>query len=197
MAKLRSQVQIHVAGRANEDVSKTHFCTFDGLSDDGEHFAILFPPIENEPLVRIHSECLTGDLFQSTRCDCGPQLDEARTTLSRDGGILIYLRQEGRGIGLYNKLAAYRLQDEGFDTFLANRKLGLPEDARDFSPAAEMLTVLNIRSCRLITNNPDKVRQLRQAGVTVKQIVNTKTYVTDHNRYYLETKKSKGHLLRL
>lgn len=178
------------AGRAAEVVS------FDGLPDGQEHLAVVFPGWQGAPLVRLHSECLTGDVFASQRCDCGPQLREAVTLIRRDGGILLYLRQEGRGIGLYNKLDAYLLQDGGADTFAANRMLDLAEDARDYTGAAGMLAALGVPAIKLLTNNPDKARQLRAHGVTIRQTVPTGVFVTDANRRYLAAKRdTAGHTL--
>ncbi|HET6710823.1 GTP cyclohydrolase II, partial [Amycolatopsis sp.] len=161
--------------------------TFDGLTDGGEHLALVFgTPVR--PLVRMHSECLTGDVFGSARCDCGPQLREAVERIDGAGGILLYLRQEGRGIGLYAKLDAYALQDAGLDTYQANTALGLPEDARDYTAAAQMLAALGIAEVDLLTNNPDKVRQLRERGVTVAGTVPTGVHATPDNLRYLDAK---------
>jgi 3,4-dihydroxy 2-butanone 4-phosphate synthase/GTP cyclohydrolase II len=126
--------------------------------------------ISGEPgpgaLVRVHSECLTGEAFESLKCECGPQLDAALDTIQRDGGIVIYLRgHEGRGIGLINKLRAYRLQEDGFDTLDANLRLGLPADARDYGAATAILADLGVSSVRLLSNNPEKARQLRERGI--------------------------------
>ena len=118
--------------------------TFHGLTDGQEHLAVVLGEPGATPLVRLHSECLTGDVFGSARCDCGPQLREAVERIADRGGVLLYLRQEGRGIGLYNKLDAYALQDQGLDTYAANAALGLPEDARDYTAAAQMLQALGI-----------------------------------------------------
>lgn len=173
------------------------FVAFEGVPDGAEHVALVFPaPQENGavPVVRVHSECLTGDVFHSQRCDCGPQLAEAIACMEQAGGILIYLRQEGRGIGLANKLKAYRLQDEGADTYEANRALGLAEDARDFEIAAEMLKALDVKKVRLLTNNPAKVEGLEAAGVTVVERIGTREYLTPHNAAYLKAKADHGHL---
>lgn len=186
------RTQLTLEGGVNTDI-----VTFSGLSDDKEHIALVFPsPQPNDvPLVRLHSECMTGDVFGSAHCDCGDQLAEARGTMAKEGGILIYLRQEGRGIGLYNKVHAYKLQKEqGLDTFEANRHIGFGDDLRDFKIAAEMLQALGVKSIRLLTNNPDKVRQLQQYGIEVDQIVPTGFYDKGVNRAYLMTKRKKGHL---
>jgi GTP cyclohydrolase II len=161
--------------------------TFDGLADGAEHLALVFgDPVT--PLVRLHSECLTGDVFGSARCDCGSQLREAVQRIDSAGGVLLYLRQEGRGIGLYAKLDAYALQDAGLDTYQANTALGLPEDARDYTAAAQMLAALGIAEVDLLTNNPDKVRQLRERGITVAETVPTGVHVTPDNLRYLHAK---------
>ncbi|MEI5526741.1 GTP cyclohydrolase II [Streptomyces brasiliscabiei] len=164
--------------------------TFHGLVDDQEHLAIVLgdPAPGTAPLVRLHSECLTGDVFGSARCDCGPQLREAVERIAERGGVLLYLRQEGRGIGLYNKLDAYALQDQGLDTYEANAALGLPEDARDYTAAAQMLGALGIDELDLLSNNPDKARQLRDLGVGVRHRVPTGVFTTAHNVRYLRAK---------
>ncbi len=170
--------------------------TFDGLSDPGEHVALRSGPGE-EPLVRIHSECLTGDVFGSARCDCGPQLADALDALAAGPGVILYLRQEGRGIGLVSKIDAYVLQDRGIDTFTANRMLGRGEDERDYTVAAQMLEALGIRRIRLLTNNPDKVVQLRAHGIEVSEVVSTRVHATPENARYLRAKRTDGHALAL
>ncbi|PWG11130.1 GTP cyclohydrolase [Streptomyces sp. V2] len=163
--------------------------TFDGLTDGQEHIAlVLGDPGSATPLVRLHSECLTGDVFGSARCDCGPQLREAVERIAETGGVLLYLRQEGRGIGLYNKLDAYALQDQGLDTYEANKALGLPEDGRDYTAAAQMLAALGITSLDLLSNNPDKAAQLRALGVAIRDRVPTGVFTTPHNVRYLRAK---------
>jgi len=162
--------------------------TFHGLADGQEHLAVVLGEPGPTPLVRLHSECLTGDVFGSARCDCGPQLREAVEEIAERGGVLLYLRQEGRGIGLYNKLDAYALQDEGLDTYAANAALGLPEDARDYTAAAQMLQALGIDSLDLLSNNPDKADQLRDLGLTVAHRVPTGVFTTAHNVRYLRAK---------
>ncbi|OPA93322.1 GTP cyclohydrolase [Pseudomonas fluorescens] len=175
------------------------FYTFSGLDTAHEHIVIKLGPTHSDsPLVRIHSECLTGDVFSSQRCDCGPQLNESILRMRKAGGYLIYLRQEGRGIGLYAKLDAYRLQDSGMDTFEANAHLNFPEDGRDFSMAAGMLKALNINHCKLITNNPDKVQALVDNGIVVDQVIPTGVFETRHNAHYLQAKvDKKNHLIDL
>ncbi|MFC9631506.1 GTP cyclohydrolase II [Streptomyces mirabilis] len=162
--------------------------TFHGLADDKEHLAVVLGKPGATPLVRLHSECLTGDVFGSARCDCGPQLREAVEQIAERGGVLLYLRQEGRGIGLYNKLDAYALQDQGLDTYAANAALGLPEDGRDYTAAAQMLQALGVDDLDLLSNNPDKAEQLRDLGVTVSHRVPTGVFTTAHNVRYLRAK---------
>ncbi len=146
------------------------------------------------PLVRLHSECLTGDVFGSYRCDCGEQLDQALALISRQGGTVIYLRgQEGRGIGLADKVRAYALQEEGADTVEANEQLGLPVDARDYQAAAEILRNLELDHIALLTNNPDKVNALTGLGITVDRMVASEVPVREENRRYLETKRDRMH----
>lgn len=162
-----------------------------------EHFAlVLGRPILAAPvLTRLHSSCLTGDVLGSLRCDCGPQLHGAMARLGAEGGLLLYLNQEGRGIGLVNKLRAYALQDQGFDTFAANARLGLPLDARDFGLAATMLARLGVRRIRLLTNNPAKVEALIAAGVTVTERVPLTEGAGADNAAYLAAKRAAGHSL--
>jgi GTP cyclohydrolase II len=174
--------------------------TFHGLVDHAEHLALVFgdPTTTPAPLVRMHSECLTGDVFGSARCDCGPQLREAVERLTNEGGVLLYLRQEGRGIGLYNKLDAYALQDHGLDTYEANSALGLPEDSRDYTAAAQMLTALGIDTIDLLSNNPDKGAQLDAHGITVRHHVPTGVFATPSNVDYLRAKvEHTGHTMLL
>ena len=163
-----------------------------------DHVAIVAgTPAASGALVRVHSECLTGEAFGSLKCECGPQLDAALDTIQRDGGIVIYLRgHEGRGIGLINKLRAYRLQEDGLDTLDANLALGLPADARDYGAATAILDQMGITSVRLLTNNPEKVRQLEERGVTVTERVPLVVGVGAFNESYLETKRDRmGHAI--
>jgi len=140
-------------------------------------------------LVRVHSECLTGDAFGSLRCDCGPQLDSALKQISERGwGALIYLRQEGRGIGLHAKIQAYHLQDQGADTLDANLKLGHPGDARNYDIAAEILQSIGVNRISLLSNNPDKVQQLEDHGINVEERIPLLAGIGDNNREYLKTK---------
>ncbi len=180
--------------------------TFEGLVDGREHLAIGLGAYAaraaaavgaavgpgDAPLVRLHSECLTGDVLGSERCDCGPQLRESLTRITEAGGYLLYLRQEGRGIGLYEKLAAYTLQDTGLDTYQANVALGHDADERDYSAAAQMLRALGVRSLRLLSNNPDKAAQLTDAGITVAERVPTRVHVSAANERYLAAKAAIG-----
>ena len=151
------------------------------------------------PLVRIHSECLTGDAFHSLKCDCGAQLKKSMELIQKEGaGAIVYLRQEGRGIGLESKIQAYALQDRGYDTLDANLALGLPADARDYEIAATMLKKKSVTSVRLMTNNPLKVKGLRDNGITVSDRVSHISGLCESNRDYLNTKKAlMGHLLDL
>ncbi|MDG2208473.1 MAG: GTP cyclohydrolase II [Flavobacteriales bacterium] len=142
------------------------------------------------PIVRIHSECMTGDLFHSSRCDCGQQLDGALTAIAKEGGVLIYLRQEGRGIGLVEKLRAYNLQDEGLDTMQANEALGHPVDARDYAAAIAILLDMGLPSVRLLTNNPEKVQALETGGIHVTERVPLNFEAGPENTSYLRVKKA-------
>ncbi len=176
-----------------------NFVSFKGLIDKREHLAIVSGEVRSKEnvLVRLHSECLTGDVFGSKRCDCGDQLNEALKKIKEDGGALLYLRQEGRGIGMYDKIEAYALQDLGADTFEANIKLGLEEDSRNYSVAAQMIKALGIRSIRLLSNNPDKEKQLKEMGVLITERMPTMVFVNPHNRNYLQTKvDKKGHSIK-
>ncbi len=149
------------------------------------------------PLVRVHSQCLTGDVFTSQRCDCRAQLEFSLRKIAKEpSGIVLYLPQEGRGIGLLNKLKAYELQDEGLDTVEANRKLGFEADSRDYRFAALALKALGVASVRLLSNNPDKVQQLEEFGIRVVERVPCRPRTSHHSRAYLRTKKTKlGHIL--
>ena len=159
--------------------------------DGAEHAAIYYGDKNEQapPLVRVHSECLTGDALGSLRCDCGPQLQHALKTIQKAGrGVVLYLRQEGRGIGLFAKMQAYNLQDRGLDTLDANLALNLPADGRDYKIAAHMLNDIGIDSIRLMTNNPDKVEQLSQHGINVVERVEHRAGICTENIEYLQTK---------
>ncbi|WP_078849715.1 GTP cyclohydrolase II [Streptomyces sp. NRRL F-5126] len=186
-ARVRTSVTVPL--RCADRTHQATVATFHDLVDGCEHLAVLLgPPHPAVPLVRLHSECLTGDVFGSERCDCGAQLDEALTRIAAVGGVLLYLRQEGRGIGLYNKLDAYRLQDHGLDTYAANRALGMDDDARDYTAAVQMLRALGHDEIDLLTNNPDKRRQLERGGIRVRRVVATAVHLTAHNSAYLQAK---------
>ena len=195
-----------IATRARLPVSASEdaeIVAFRSPADSAEHVALVIGQVDSSraPLVRLHSECLTGDILGSLRCDCGPQLDAALAEIAGEAargswGVLLYLRQEGRGIGLINKMRAYRLQDQGFDTLEANRRLGFPAEARNFAIAARMLALLGVPSVRLLTNNPEKVAALEAAGVKVAERVPHQLPPNPHNARYLATKRDKaGHFL--
>lgn len=193
--------QVEVVARAKlplDDLPPTQIVAFRASDDGQEHVALVVGAFGGKPpLVRLHSECLTGDVFGSLKCDCGPQLREAlRIIGDAGGGILLYLRQEGRGIGLANKLRAYALQDRGLDTVDANRRLGFADDERDYGHAAAMLRALGIDEVGLLTNNPNKVAGLEAAGIAVAERVAHHMPANPHNADYLATKRKKsGHLI--
>ena len=201
---------VHAAARAehlrivaraklpNRFSEQSEVVAFRAASDGAEHVALLIgEPSGEPPLVRLHSECLTGDVFGSLKCDCGPQLRDALSAIAAVGwGILIYLRQEGRGIGLANKLRAYALQDQGFDTVDANLRIGFGDDERDFAVAARMLEALKQERVRLLTNNPRKVAGLEAEGIAVVERVPLKAGANPHNQGYLNVKRLRsGHEL--
>ena len=192
-ARLTIATRAHLPVAGAEDAEIVAFRT---PEMPGEHIALLIGnPDGKPPLVRLHSECLTGDVLGSLKCDCGPQLHAAIEAIEASGwGIVLYLRQEGRGIGLINKLRAYALQDQGFDTVDANTRLGFAVDSRDFAVAARMLALLGQRSVRLLTNNPAKVAQLEAAGIAVVERVPHVLPANPHNERYLATKRDRtGH----
>ena len=161
---------------------------------DKEHLAIFTDPIPSIPLVRVHSECLTGDTLGSLKCDCGEQLDYALKTIAKEGGLLIYHRQEGRNIGLFNKVNAYALQDKGFDTIEANHQLGFSADERTYDIVKKILNHFGINKLKLLTNNPKKIEAIEGAEVVERIPIIIKP--NSKNKFYLETKKEKmGHLL--
>ena len=191
--RIAARAKLPVAANAEAEI-----VAFRTAVDASDHVALLIGARDSSPpVVRLHSECLTGDVLGSLKCDCGPQLHEALQQISdASWGILLYLRQEGRGIGLINKLRAYALQDQGFDTVDANTRLGFAIDARDFSVAARMLELLGVERVRLLTNNPEKLDSLQKAGIMVEERLPLKITANPHNAHYLDTKKSRtGHAL--
>lgn len=206
LAQFVDPARLLVATRARLPIAATveaEIIAFRSPDDIREHVAVVLGHRSGErvPLIRLHSECLTGDVFGSLKCDCGPQLDGALEAMAAEAdrggwGAVLYLRQEGRGIGLVNKLRAYRLQDQGFDTIDANTRLGLPEEARDFPVAARMLALLGTTRIRLMTNNPAKVAAFELAGVEVVERVPLALPHGAHNERYLATKRDRaGHFL--
>ncbi|RXJ74106.1 GTP cyclohydrolase [Veronia nyctiphanis] len=192
MAKIRTRVDFRV-GTGSQFPAE--ILSFEGLDSDKEHVALIFQQADQEqaiPLVRMHSECLTGDVFHSSRCDCGEQLEETIQMMGKVGGILLYLRQEGRGIGLYNKLDAYELQSQGMNTYEANNHLGFPDDLRDFKDAADMLKALGVNNIRLVTNNPKKIREIQGYGIELEEVIGTQAHIKDGNKQYLKTKVAHG-----
>ncbi|MDR6198722.1 GTP cyclohydrolase II [Microbacterium sp. SORGH_AS428] len=197
-AEIRVQVQVPLRF-SDGYATGADVLTFDGLVDGKEHLLLGLGDWRgalarsaaggDAPLVRPHSECLTGDVFGSERCDCGPQLREAVERIASDGGFLLYLRQEGRGIGLYAKLDAYALQDAGLDTYEANLALGRGEDERDYTAAAQMLRSVGAERIRLLSNNPDKAAQLESLGIQVTDRVRTAVHLSASNARYLAAKR--------
>ncbi|MYM59235.1 GTP cyclohydrolase II RibA [Vibrio sp. OCN044] len=196
MSDVRTRVDFKVGLKSNIDAE---IVSFHGLKTEKEHVAVIFKQADKTsdvPLVRMHSECLTGDVFHSSRCDCGEQLEETINRMGESGGIILYLRQEGRGIGLYNKIDAYRLQSQGMNTYEANNHLGFDDDLRDFTEAAQMLKALGVTKVRLVTNNPKKINELSAYGIEIAEVVNTSAHIKDGNEHYLKAKVSHGnHLL--
>lgn len=206
LAAFADAARLAIATRARLPIAgleEAEVIAFRSPDDIREHAALAIGrrSAEHVPLVRLHSECLTGDVFGSLKCDCGPQLAAALAAIAEEArrggwGVLLYLRQEGRGIGLVNKLRAYRLQDQGFDTIDANTRLGLPVEARDFPVAARMLALLGIERIRLMTNNPAKVAALERAGVAIVERIPLAFGEGADNRHYLATKRDRaGHWL--
>ncbi|MFZ1988865.1 MAG: GTP cyclohydrolase II [Alphaproteobacteria bacterium] len=201
-AQLVTQARLPVEGAANAQLIAFR-ARPKGLWGEAEetepHYALMIgtPDPASAPLVRLHSECFTGDLLGSLKCDCGDQLRGAIARIAEEGaGVLLYLRQEGRGIGLLNKLRAYHLQDQGVDTVEANERLGFAEDERSFRPAIRMLEALDFKRVRLLTNNPRKVEALKAGGIEVAERVGHSFPANPHNAHYLATKRTKsGHFL--
>jgi GTP cyclohydrolase II len=197
--------QLSVTRKASAKIPTAHgvfeLCFFTNSVDSKEHLALYMgdPAGADTVLVRVHSECFTGDVLGSRRCDCGEQLDAALAMVARVGvGVVVYLRQEGRGIGLLEKLRAYNLQDQGYDTVDANLMLGHEADSRDYSIGALMLEELGVRSVRLMTNNPAKITALKSAGIDVRERVAIEIDANSDNASYLSTKAQRmNHLLQL
>ena len=191
--QIAARARLPVAANADAEI-----IAFRSDADSADHIALVLGKRDaTPPIVRLHSECLTGDVLGSLKCDCGPQLHESLHQISNaNWGILLYLRQEGRGIGLINKLRAYALQDQGFDTVDANVRLGFAIDARDFSVAARMLALLGIGEIRLLTNNPEKVAGIAAEGIKVAERLPLQIAANPHNEHYLATKRDRtGHQL--
>ncbi len=191
MSEIRARVSLKVGSKSDIDAEIISFTCFD---KDNEHVAIVFKQADlnqDVPLVRVHSECLTGDVFHSSRCDCGEQLDEAIETMADIGGVILYMRQEGRGIGLYNKIDAYVLQSQGLNTYQANNELGFDDDQRSFEHAIAMLNAMDIDAIKLMTNNPRKAKALSE-HVDIQAIVNTQVHMKSDNKEYLAAKKQHG-----
>jgi GTP cyclohydrolase II len=197
----RDKVCVRIAAMAElpSRFGDFHIIAFENNRDGKEHVAITHGDVigASDVPVRLHSECLTGDVIGSLRCDCRDQLEASLRMIGKmERGIVLYLRQEGRGIGLINKIRAYSLQDEGLDTVQANLALGFRDDERDYAVAAHMLMSLHVKSVRLITNNPKKIQQLTDYGITVSDRIPHVMQPNEHNRFYLETKAAKsGHMI--
>lgn len=189
-------MRIYANARLPTKYGEFRIIAFDNELDFKEHVAIVKEPYGDVPLVRVHSKCLTGDTLTSLKCDCGSQLANSLRMIAREGGILLYMDQEGRGIGLKEKIKAYELQDKGLDTVEANEALGYKADERTYEAAFQMLRALGVSRIRLITNNPAKVKALEEFGIEVVEIVPAPPEVTEHNRPYLKVKAEKlGHKL--
>ena len=171
---------------------------FEDTTNGEEHLAISLGNLNNDPLLRIHSQCLTGDALFSLRCDCGSQLEMAlKKIASEEAGLIIYMAQEGRGIGLGNKIKAYELQDQGMNTIEANESLGFEADERNYSVCGEILSSMNVASVRLMTNNPSKIEGLIDSGIDVVDRVSIEVDASEHNKDYLDVKADRmGHLFK-
>ncbi|MDZ8170983.1 GTP cyclohydrolase II [Microbacterium xanthum] len=194
----RRRVSLRAESRVPTAHGSFRFLAYKDRSTGTDHLAVVSGDLSADaPLVRVHSECLTGEAFHSLKCECGPQLDAALDAIEQDGGVVVYMRgHEGRGIGLINKLRAYGLQERGYDTVDANLELGLPADARDYAAAAGILADLGIERVRLLTNNTDKVQQLRDFGLDIVEQVPLLVGVGPNNHQYLETKRDRmGHII--
>lgn len=194
-------VERKVCARIPNEHGEFQLCLYTNNLDDKEHLALVLGDVHERErvLVRVHSECFTGDVLGSRRCDCGEQLQQAMQHISEAGsGVVVYLRQEGRGIGLAEKLRAYNLQDDGYDTVEANLVLGHEADERDYSIAASILQDLGVRSVRLLTNNPDKIKRLGELGIPVEERIALESAIHPDNAFYLFTKAQRmNHLLDL
>jgi 3,4-dihydroxy 2-butanone 4-phosphate synthase/GTP cyclohydrolase II len=192
-------VKLEASARLPTDYGEFTIQAYSTMVDDKIHIALIKGDIQagDEVMVRVHSECLTGDIFTSNRCDCGPQLHAALSMLEKEKkGVLLYMRQEGRGIGIINKLKAYAIQDKGYDTVEANEKLGFAPDLRDYGIGAQILKNIGVEKMKLITNNPRKIIGLEGYGLTVVDRIPIETGVVEENHKYLLTKKNKlGHFL--
>lgn len=188
-------MQLLVQAKLPTDYGEFEMLAYPSEFKDFPHI-VLKSPSENDVLnLRIHSECMTGDVFSSQRCDCGGQLNFALRYLSENGGLLIYLRQEGRGIGIVNKMKAYNLQDQGLDTYEANEKLGFHQDQRDYSDAIAVLKDLGISKVNLLTNSPDKIAAFDASGIEVVRRTEVLIEPNENNKAYLNSKREKrGHL---
>jgi 3,4-dihydroxy 2-butanone 4-phosphate synthase/GTP cyclohydrolase II len=187
------------AARLPTEYGEFDIVAYDDSADGKTHVALVHGDLRGgeNVLVRVHSSCVTGDIFHSARCDCGPQLDTAMRRIVAEGrGILLYLNQEGRGIGLANKIRAYSLQDEGFDTVEANERLGFPADTREYGVSVRILLDLGVQSVRLLSNNPRKLAGVAGDGLSVSERIPIEIPASEHSRRYLKTKKDKlGHKL--
>ncbi len=197
----RTQIERQACARIPTELGEYQLCLYTNSQDDKEHLALVLGDVAgaSQVLVRIHSECFTGDVLGSRRCDCGEQLQNAMQLIAASGaGVIVYLRQEGRGIGLMDKLRAYNLQDQGYDTVDANLALGHQVDERDYTIAALILADLGVNSVRLLTNNPGKIMGLEELGIPVIERVPLESTVNADNAHYLFTKAQRmNHLLNL